>query len=267
MTRMNRGSAVKRGKITKAIIDYQNENNGASPSLYKLSKLSGFSVQLVAYHMRMMEEAGLIKTDNAYPNNITVSTLTKPTKPMEEREMNNYGDKSPARACNTVKPFIERAKEVAAAIDGLSARYGVPAHMKHVSEIVFGPGKRGSLSGVIDKMARQGWVTHERRHQGDLTVTDKGKAVLFGEPTEQMAPWEVEEGMPWDDSVPSVTEPARTPPKPTIPRDVPMDASGWGNATMPEVAASSFTGTLSLEGVDTVDLILEATKRGFKVTR
>lgn len=240
-----RKTPAKWGAIINAIIAYQNENDGVSPTNYKLAKLARLSTPQLKYHMTKMEDVGLIKTDGAYPQHITVNAVTKPTKTTEERIMNMHG-LNPERVKATRKPFMARAKDVAVAITEHTLQYGEPPEIKWLTSRVYGKNEGGPSSGgytstVVAKMVKLGWVSHKKGSHSDLVVTDKGRTALFDEPPKQQRVLTLTPAMEMPKQ--TVVELRRAGPEPSAPKEYPI------------------------KGQSDVDLIIELTRRGFKVSR
>lgn len=294
-----RQTPSKWSAILTAIINYQNKHNGVSPSDQMVSQDTGLSPGQVQYHLREMEKAGLIKDSKGWPRIISVEHAAKvqslamleqrTIEKVEEVKIMDTKDIT-AKTPSGRKQFVTRAREIAQAIVDHYDQHGHAPYMRDVREKVYGSGKGGSLSGIIRKMTSLGWLHHKERHHHDLAVTGLGRAALFGQLDEQL-----HSDMPINPPETKVTFSAYPPrrrqaPQPTIPRVPARDPVvrpapetmrfgpdpspiDWeyppphrGDPVSPppamEVRQQPY-----MKGVSDVDLIIELTRRGFKVSR
>lgn len=281
-------TASKWAAILSAVIIYQNKHKGMSPTDQMLAKDTGLSAGQVQYHIKEMEKAGLIKDRKGWPRHIAVENATKVqmltqvvslTKPkMEERTMDNTSQpETRERRYTGRKAFMQRARQAAQAIVDYHDQHGRAPYMREIGEAVYGA-KSGAITNLIQQMVDHGWLHHTPRKHHDLCLTGLGRAALFGQAEEQLHtdtrvnPMErVENGY------------RSYQPRPSIPRPVPqemvthvagppldMEVRRVADYTPPPTTEPTPTtpeNVYSIKGLSDVDLIIELTRRGFKVSR
>lgn len=281
-----RATAGKWASILTAVISYQNKHNGYSPTDLILSRDTGLSPGQVRYHLREMEKGGIITDLKGWPRIILVQnvakvqaitqlesmprnvaeTETKEAKVMDTSQLDTRKS-SMGKSTTGRKPFMVRAREVAQAIVDHYDEYGSPPKVTWVRDRVYRPdggASGGSASRIITQMTEHGWLHHRPRHR-DLTVTGLGRAALFGQLQEQLHTDTPVNPQP----KPRSQFKAETPPSPVDPYanwnppKPPQPTIQWPTPEAPRIA----TGQGTLSGVPDVDLVIELTSRGFKVSR
>lgn len=286
---------LKWSGILSFIIDYQNKHHGLSPTDLMISKGTNLSAGTVGYHIKEMESAGLIKDNKGSPRIITIHNAVKlqigevhkPTveKVTEVKTMDSaqLTKKKFSLGPTGRQPFIDRAKAIAQAIIDHYDQYGYSPKGDYIKQRVYGQGRHSSSPGggglprVIRKMVELGWLHHKWKSQS-YAVTGLGRAALFGQQPEneslhtdtQVSPRKGAENYPQNYDSPLVEyEPE---PVATIPRRLPIMPSqkaGLARVAAEErfVAANAAGDELHITGVSDVDMIIELTRRGFKVSR
>lgn len=291
-----RQTPAKWAAILTAVINYQNKHHGMSPTDLMISHDTGLSPGQVQYHLREMEKNALVKDSKGWPRILTVENATKvqrltqiETTPREitkeartmdtsQLETQKKSKRGGARYSRTGrKPFMVRAREIAEAITDHYDQYGKPPDGPWLKEKVFahedGRTGGGSLSRIVQQMVDLGWLHHKRKHQRDYAVTGLGRAALFGM---------VEDQLHTDTPVNPVASPRNTvqgrvfnappspAPRPSIPRRVFHAPPPPVEVTVRRAEVPPSAPVIEqpyLKGVSDVDLIIEVTRRGYKVSR
>jgi DNA-binding Lrp family transcriptional regulator len=283
------------------VIDYQNKHHGLSPTDLMISKGTNLSAGQVQYQMKQMEEAGLIKDYNrrGSPRRIEVKDAVKvqdlsivAIKPkaekateviMDTKEQKLHAGHGPLGPTGR-KGFMARALEVAEAIQDHWDHYGVSPNGNYIKERVYSRTTNGGgLSRVVKKMVDLGWLMHRYKSQS-YVLTGLGRAALFGQQEETLhtdtpvhpkppepqlsealveAGYKGKRGMPrglgwgYGRTIPRdlpragvAVEVRRETPPPPMPKPAPV---------MDDEAPTPY--------ISDMDLVLELTRRGFKVSR
>lgn len=279
-----RQTPAKWAAILTAVINYQNKHHGVSPTDQMISKDTGLSPGQVQYHLKEMEKGGLLRDSKGWPRIITVENVAKvqtmtqiETLPKIERvkeavamdtsqlETNKPRKRGGARDMSNKKDFMTRAKMAAQAIIDHYDQYGTAPRMQWLRDKVYGPPAPGTvrsgggISTIIKKMTQLGWVYHQNKHHRDIALTGLGRAALFGEVESQLhTDTRVN---PSDVYRPSIPRPAPVAP---IAMEV-RRAEPAPPPPPPVVIAPQEPSNLS--GVETIDLVIELNRRGFKINR
>lgn len=171
---------------------------------------------------------------------------------------------------NRRKTFFERAKEIAQAIH---AKDG-PVYVQEISLAVYGRAKGGTVPKLIQRMAEEGWVTHKPRHHGDIRLTDKGRSVLLS--IEEPVELPVQDRQELTDEAREEVTAATDAIMPELSGEYLNPGDAYEDAPEPtddkpreakviEVPAETFR--LLLAAFTDLDLVLELSARGYRVTR
>lgn len=273
--------------IIAAIMDFQNKWEGHSPSNHAIAKAVTLSPGQVDYHLKRMQERGLIYDDGSWPRNITIyaakvqdqqqalalSEAPKQEAKQEEAvavESQNIGGKSKLDRKN----FLDRAREFAQHLTDHYDRHGRAPLLKDVAKLMgYSQGglsksgarrsTTGGLSHVVTEMTRRGWLHHTPKRQRDMVLTGLGRAVLFGEVKDDLHTDMLVRPVPTVQPVQPVIQ--------ALPQvEVRRASQAFAQpAPQPVTApiATPIAQTVDLSTVDTVDLLLELQSRGLKVSR
>jgi hypothetical protein len=276
----------KWAEIIGAIMHFQNTMNGVSPSNQYIAKETGLSGGQVGYHLKRMQERGLIYDDGQWPRHIQIIAAKVQTQPALDLQDNRPKmGKTEVKAVESSQiggktrkqrqGFMDNAKRFAEILVDHWDKYGEAPYMTDIAiKMGYGDGGNrragtGALSRVANEMVRRGWLHHERKHQRDMVLTGAGRAALFNE-----VRGELHTDMPVHTTKPNpmaTAFPALRPPEMTIRRaEPPIPMRVAEPVPTPPIDYRAKTAPpeqLDLSKVDTVDLLLELQDRGLKVTR
>jgi hypothetical protein len=281
--------------IIGVVLHFQNTMNGVSPSNVYIAKQTGMSGGQVGYHLKRMQERGLVEDDGEWPRHIKVLASKVQSQPkldlnpnpqvfgkteVKTVESTDIGAGTGKRQYNRIaarRSFLDRAREFAEILMDHYDKHGEAPYLKDVAaQMGYAPRSKGStkggsttggLSRVVQEMTRRGWLHHRPGHQRDMVLTGLGRAVLFG------VDEEVHTDMPVQPQQRKVSPMATAFPNPNQPDVTIRRAEPPIPMRAPEapvsVAPPTFTATghPDLSNVDTVDLLLELQSRGLKVSR
>jgi SOS-response transcriptional repressor LexA len=270
-------TAQRWADILAAIMEFQQRNNGQSPSTPSIAARARLSPAVVTTELKAMEEHGLIRDYNGWPRRIEVNSVTKLTEAVESMVRSQRKRTAKVAESETVtghtakrrENLLTGARRFAQALTEYYDKHGQAPMLKDLAPIL-GYSGSSSLSRLAMVMTRKGWLHHTPGHQRDIALTGLGRAVLFGEVREDIhtdmpvraaangnaKPPTVTLPMPWltapHGSMVSVTSPDRNQDKEEYHADSPRAQP----MTKPD-----------LTDAEDVDLVIELMKRGFKVSR
>lgn len=278
----------KWGDIIAAVMDFQNRWEGHSPSNQCIAKMTNLSPGQVGYHLKRMEERGLIADDGQWPRHITIYAAKVQNVQEKLPLQTEWPIKEEVKTVTTTRAkahrqnFLDRAKEFA---QHLQDSYDQTGQAPYLGEVAVKMGYRvegqresgkrggtGGLSRVVQQMVERGWLYHKPKHQRDMRLTGLGRAILFGVNDEEVhtdmpvRPPQVAQ-QPEPAPVPMATAfPARVEVRRAEPVPAPIDyRAPVAQPTAPPAPVP--VTPPDLKGVDTVDLLLELQSRGLKVSR
>ena len=279
-----RATAGKWGAILSAIINYQNKHHGLTPTDIMIAKDTRLSIGQVQYHLREMEKAGLIKDNKGWPRIIRVEQVAKvedltamvPSRPekVEEVEVMDTATMegvvrrdSRGRRLTPKLGFMERAKQAAQAIMDSYDNRGRAPEVQEISAAL-GYAKSGAASDVIAKMAAHGWVHHSRKKHRDLALTGLGRDVLLNGGRREPARVNDFGAAPQSMAMALRRDTSREEPQVEAPPPEPTPAPRVRSGTDLLLELLGERGQKhDFSQVDDLDLVLEAKRRGFKVSR
>jgi hypothetical protein len=257
-------------------------------------KKRGFIVEKGTWPLRLVVMATAVqaaeaeKQEQAPPVKKPLAA-PKEAPPKEEEIMATVQVPAPARLPSGKKKresFLVNAKRFAQALTDYYDEHGEAPLLKDIAHRLGYAGRHtAGLSRITNEMVQRGWLHHKDNCQRDWVLTGLGRAVLFGEPLRD----HVHTDMPVRPQPTRVFEPA---PQPEVKMEVrradvpakPVASRGWGEperspvmrvyAPKPEPERPAMReyepvakAVADLSDVDSVDLVLELTARGFRVSR
>jgi hypothetical protein len=199
------------GTIIGAILKFQQEHDGRSPSNPLIAQATGLSPGQVQFHLQTMQQEGLIHDKEGWPRRLLVSmeavreaqkrqeaeTKSKsvdrqeppaePPAPTEEEE--NMATVEVPEVGHTRsgkkkrESFLVNAKRFAQVLTDYYDTHGHAPLIKDIAkQLGYHEVKPVGVSRVVKEMVQRGWLHHKSGCHADFVLTGLGRAVLFGEP-------------------------------------------------------------------------------------
>ena len=267
--------------IIGCILKYQQEHGGKTPFVPVIAQHTGMSPGQVQFHLEQLKKRGFIIERGTWPLRLSVVASAvqavkqeaAPAAPPEEEEvMATVTPPRPVREKRTGhkrrESFLVNAKRFAQVLTDYYDRHGHAPLIKDIAEeLGYSAAKPVGVSRVVKEMVERGWLHHKAGHHGDFVLTGIGRAVLFGEPLRE----EVHTDMPVRPQSERRIEPdPHYPPtqmvSPVVQAYRPKPEPEPERPAMREYQPVAQT-VANLSDIDSVDLVLELTARGFRVSR
>lgn len=204
---MEAKQATVRTKIVAAVLHYQNNHRGLSPTDEMICIESGLPRDVVRQQLREMEREGLLSDSRRWPRIIkinkapTIDHLLDLIDPRQKLPANGAAtshlvshkeEKMAGIKQRADRPWRETAKQIANFVHEYTKEYGRPPLGKDVA-VAIGYNERATgMWRVVGFMREAGWLTPSDGTQHSLRLTPKGMKDLLGtsvqlEPEETVA--------------------------------------------------------------------------------
>lgn len=292
----------KWGAILTAIMQFQNEHEGRSPSNPLIAQAAGLSVGQVQYHLVEMAKRGLVHDKEGWPRRLIVTASAKvaaqqepapePKAPKQEevKVMHSADFTKAGEPRKKRERFMVMAKKFAEALTDHYDKYGEAPMLKDIGPALgYSKDKPVGASRLVKEMVARGWLFHKPNCHADFVLTGLGRAVLFNEPLRedvhtdmivrsQINPRATDlsyadrmammRSSPMEDTKPSPEKEPEPPQKqPEARREPSPLARIMEPKPQPGVPGPEEMRGINLAKVDSVDLVLELQARGFRVSR